>query len=81
MKAEIMLNTQGIRGGNLTGYKKKGAIAIDIDRLGNSIELDAYQGQGPTYQKREDTLINIKSLNGFEWSGTFNQLIEKLQKP
>jgi len=79
MKAEIMLNSQGVKGGNFTGYKKRGAIAIDIDRLGNSIELDAYQGQGQTYQQREDTLINIDSLGGFKWSGTFNQLIEKLK--
>lgn len=73
----LAVNTQGKRGKDWTGFTEKGAVALEIENTFASIQFDAFEGQGDTYQRREETLITIED-DKFKWQGTYDQLIEKL---
>jgi hypothetical protein len=52
---------------------------IDDPKAGNYICADAYIGQGVAYQKRPETLIEIREDYNVLFAGTFTELLTKLK--
>lgn len=69
--------TQGINGGNESNPKTYGMCKVFVG-VGKSIKLDAFQGIGETYTRREDVEITIKDGNKIVFRGTFEDLVNKL---
>lgn len=58
-----------------------GRVTTQIEGLSNgSISVDAYQGQGDSYKRREDAEITIYFGAKESFKGTLKELIEKLSK-
>ena len=74
----LTLKTRGIKGGSFAKMLNKGQIIAFIDSFANYISVDAYKGQGDSYEKREECEIEI-SKDGKIWKGTFEELFEKLK--
>lgn len=83
MKSEIIVRTQGIKGGKAT-IEKKGRVTLCITDKGQQmsdlvIDVDSFTGSGTTYKRREKTFINIDFENTPVFRGTIEQLVAKLQ--
>jgi len=80
MAAKIDISEQGIKGGNFH-RKESGYVNIKIDENeSNRITLDAFSGSGINYKRLNESIINIFNNNEPVFSGTFNELVEKLYK-
>lgn len=77
----LTVQTQGVKGGNMKNEEKGYCLVETTNDNGQSVNkiwIDAFTGTGRTYQPRTDALINIVFANGRMFSGTFEQLYEKL---
>jgi hypothetical protein len=82
MKTTINLKMQGVKGGDPQWQANKGYIATHIEGKENgSISIDAFEGQGETYKRREIPLITIFHGGKLVYEDNFSRFIEKLQKP
>jgi hypothetical protein len=84
MKSEITIRTQGIKGGN-SKFKNKGSVTLYITDKGQTItdlviDVDSFLGSGMNYKRREKTLINIDFELKTIFTGTIEELINKLSK-
>lgn len=85
MKNELRVTTQGIRGGK-NKHESKGYAMLsirsnrEVSSEDCSITVDMFTGSGKTYQEREKALINISFPGGATWSGTAEDLKQKLCK-
>ena len=82
-KSEIIVRTQGIKGGRAK-FDKKGSATICITDRGQTmsdlvIDADSFTGSGATYKRREKTLINIDFENTPIFNGTIEELVAKLK--
>ena len=71
---------QGIKGGNKKTIQS-GYCAIIMSELftpESAIRVDASKGEGKTYQKRDEPLINIVANDETIFNGTFTKLTELL---
>ena len=75
----VALKTRGVKGGSFTKIENKGQIVSFVDSYHNHISIDAYKGQGDSYEKREECQIEI-SKDGKIWKGTFEELFSKISK-
>lgn len=82
MAADIDLKIWGIRGGNPTCQDNRAKIVVFINddtvMTDNFIAVDAFQGQGDSYVRREKTLITVL-FKGKQWDGTMNDLATALK--
>lgn len=78
MKANVNVKIQGIKGGNPSYSENKGYVSTHIDNIGY-ITVDAFNGQGDLYKRRNNSLITI-NIDGIEWSGTINELKELINR-
>jgi hypothetical protein len=82
MKSEITVRTQGVKGGNakFTNVGCTTIYATDKGQTRNDlvIDVDAFVGSGVSYQRRENTLINITFEGQNVFNGTIQQLVAKL---
>ncbi len=78
--ANIEVKTTGIRGGS-PKLKTEGQVVLFIDEpnAGCYIYADAYMGQGSAYQKRDNTLLEIREDYNVLFSGTFQELCNRLK--
>ena len=76
MKTNLNIKFQGVKGGNIQYLENKGKASIFFDS--NSITVDAFEGKGDTYKKRDELLIKIIIDGEFEFIGTSAQLKKML---
>ena len=75
MKAKVNLKVRGVRGGSPTWNPDKGEVITFIDGERNYISVDAFEGRGTQYKRREKSAIEI-NINDVEWKGTAEELAE-----
>lgn len=76
-KANIDLKVIGVRGGSPSYNENKGQVTTFIDSgYGNPefICVDAFDGSGTDYKRREETKITIQDKYGRVWQGNFAEL-------
>ena len=78
MKAILNIHIQGVKGENYKSLNNKGCSVSTIDNKG-TITIDSFEGQGNTYRRRLNSLIEIQQ-DTVKWTGTFEELINKLTK-
>jgi len=78
-EAKIDLSVIGIQGKNKTWNPNKGQIITFIDSSNNFICVDAFEGSGNSYKRRENSYIEVCHEGEFIFKGTFKELIEKLK--
>lgn len=80
MKTKINLKTQNKKGNEFNYKEDLGYISTFIEGKSNGhISVDAFTGQGDTYQRREDAQISIFYGGKLEFEGTLTELINKLK--
>lgn len=80
MRTKISVKIQGVRGGNPTYEENKGYVCTIIDGKENgSITIDAFEGKGPSYTRREIPLITVFHGGTLIFEGTFSEFIIKLK--
>jgi hypothetical protein len=80
MKTKINLKTQNKKGNEPTYKEDFGYISTFIEGKSNGhISVDAFIGQGESYRRREDAIINVFYGGKLEFSGTLTELINKLK--
>lgn len=72
----IKTDTQGIK---MTNNKEVGYININVDNK-YTMEVDAFEGMGTSYCRREDSLVNIYSDKAIVFRGTFGKLVTILEE-
>jgi hypothetical protein len=78
MKTKLSLKITGVRGGS-PKWIKAGQIISFPDNYWSYISVDAFEGSGDSYRRRNDCLIEISTHGNIIFSGTFEQLCEKLK--
>ena len=79
MAAEIALKTTGVRGTS-PKFENKGKVVIFPDKdSGNYISADAFSGQGASYQRMENVIIEIREDREILFMGSFIELCERLK--
>ena len=81
MDANLDITYQGVKGGKLIMLKNKSACMIDIDCSNmqtNYILIDAFQGQGKQYKRREKCNIRIIRETETIFDGDFSELCKLL---
>jgi hypothetical protein len=78
MKSEITVRTQGVKGGDAK-FTNVGCGTIYATDKGQTrtdlvIDVDSFVGSGTSYQRRENTLINITFENKTLFIGTIDQM-------
>lgn len=79
--ANIDLKVTGVRGGSPSYNENKGKVTTFIDSGFNTeqfISVDAFEGFGKDYKRRNETKITIQDKYGRVWEGTFSELADKL---
>jgi hypothetical protein len=83
MKANLDLTVQGVKGGKCQELQNKSLCIAHIDDSSvfntKRIIIDAFTGQGDTFKRRENCLIDIEIEGETVFCGTFNELIKKLR--
>jgi hypothetical protein len=83
--ARINLKVQGVKGNNsFKPYESKGAIFVKLEddnrKETGIIIIDAFEGYGETYQRRDNNKIIIQSESGVTvFEGCFEELLNKLK--
>lgn len=78
--SKLNVSIQGIRGGNFRATNNIGCVIAKIEDWpeDKTITIDAFEGSGSSYKRRENHIIVIKH-EGVEWKGTFDELLNKLK--
>lgn len=78
--SKLDLKIQGVRGGDPQWLENKGRCLSFIDNASsaNYISVDAFEGWGEDYKRREECLITIQ-FNQSVWTGTIKDLAEALK--
>jgi glyoxylate carboligase len=84
MEARINTKITGVRGGHPVWSENKGCVTIFIDHsYQNSypslISVDAFQGYGKDYKRRETCKIQIQHEGKMLFHGSIEELTEILQ--
>lgn len=74
-KSFLSVQTEGVRGGKLSVESNKASVTTIIDHYAGKIIVDAFQGSGENYKRRERSLIRIK-IGEVDWSGTAEELAQ-----
>lgn len=84
-QSRLGFSIQGKRGGTPQVKDDIGCIISYIDnpngyelKRANAIRVDAFQGQGDTYERRDKSNITIFNKGDIIFNGDFNQLANKL---
>jgi hypothetical protein len=80
-QANIDLKVTGISGGSPTYNENKGQVTAFIDSgyaRSQFISIDAFEGTGESYKKREEVKITIQDKYGKVWQGNFAELTAML---
>jgi len=78
-KAKLSVKLNGVKGGVPQWKDNMGYVACFLnDCKKHAIIVDAFQGAGDTYQRRPENEIVISNENGNIFSGTIDELIERL---
>lgn len=80
MKSNLGLKIQGVRGGNPSWNANKGYVVAFIDGNDNTIIVDAFEGYDRDYKRRERCKITISHNDSAIFQGTFDDLVERLEK-
>jgi hypothetical protein len=76
-QANIDLKITGVRGGSPSYNENKGQVTVFIES-GYSrqqfICIDAFEGSGKDYKRRDQTKITIHDKYGRTWQGNFAEL-------
>jgi hypothetical protein len=76
-QANIDLKVTGVRGGSPSYNENKGQVTVFVES-GYSrqqfISVDAFEGSGNDYKRREETKITIQDKYGRVWQGNFAEL-------
>jgi hypothetical protein len=74
---KLSIETQGIKGGQTKTTYEIGAVFASFE--GQKISIDNFEGRGDSYKKRQNPLIQIIEDGQNIFSGTFEELKNKLQ--
>jgi hypothetical protein len=77
MKANINLKVIGVRGGSPSYNENKGQVTTFVESGNNRqqfISVDAFEGNGSSYKRRDDAHITIHDMYGRVWQGSFAEL-------
>ena len=80
-QSRLSLETISVEGNDVVFEGNKGLVKIDIDSAlpsSNYISVDAFQGSGENYCRRERCEIVIRAKGIEVFLGTFDELVEKL---
>ncbi len=77
MSSILSVKQQGVKGGS-PSYAEKGRATLFIDEPGQLIAVDAFDGFGKTYKRRERCFIEVSDGSGNVWTGTFEDLSKLL---
>ena len=82
-KACLAVMVQGTQGRTFKNLKQQGQISLAIDYNGTDdrqLWVDAFQGTGTDYKRRDKSLINIYNYKGIPvFSGTFDEMCELIE--
>lgn len=67
-KSSLDLKVTGVRGGNASWIEDKGSVVVFVDGS-DYISVDAFQGRGNEYKRREECEIQIV-IDSRIWKGT-----------
>lgn len=81
---KLVTTTQGIRGNkkhsNVQGMTRL-SVSKGFNEPENVIIVDTYKGYEKSYQPRETAIVDISFADGKQFSGTFDELKDKLFPP
>lgn len=81
--SKLDISICGVRGKSLEVHDNKGQVIIRTDQsfadLNSYISVDAFQGQGDTYKRREECNIEICQCEKVLFSGTFDELCKAIK--
>jgi hypothetical protein len=85
MEAKMDFNVTGVRGGNAVFNENKGKITVFVDHTYSNtyndlISVDAFEGYGESYKRREKCLVQIQFEGNLIFHGTMEELKNKLSK-
>jgi len=78
--ANLDVSIIGTKGGKPNNKYNIGYVRANIDDGKMDIAVDAFEGQGKSYKRREKALITIYNVNDIVFKGTAKELIEQLKK-
>lgn len=79
----LRLLVEGVKGTGLKDNGEKGEVVVEINSSymnEKSITINAFDGQGETYKKREEPKIVIRNVNKTYEFESFEDLIKQLEK-
>lgn len=76
--SKLSLSTIGVKGCTTKRTENIGKVAVDIDNSQDYISIDAFEGQGQTYKRRELSEVEISQSGDVIFKGTFTDLCKKL---
>lgn len=78
-QSKIDIKVTGKRGNAPKWEEDKGAVTLFIDNTNSSnyINVDAFEGFGNNYKRRDKSLISIQ-INSNVWVGTIEELADRL---
>lgn len=82
-QSRLSLETMSVQGNEIVLEGNKGLVKVDIDfslPSTNYISVDAFQGYGESYCRRERCAIRIMSKGQEIFVGTFEELVEKVSR-
>ncbi len=79
MNSKIDMKVTGIRGGSPSWNDNKGQVTLFVDKDYQTITVDAFQGRGETYQRRNKALIEITNGDEILTFNSFEDLFNTLK--
>lgn len=77
----LLFTSQGIKGGDFTNWKNVGCVIVKPNEAYNlKISFDAFEGQGVSYQRRDETHIKIET-NETIFSGSLKEFEKTFENP
>lgn len=76
----ISINTQGINGGKILNKKPFGWATVSFGDPLDHVCVDAFEGYGNDYKQREVIEISFYKNGEKIWSGSKEELFDKLKK-
>jgi hypothetical protein len=74
----LEVKVQGVRGGT-PQFLRVGYVNIFMCHPEDFVLVDSFEGQGDTYQRREQVLVKIVGNGEILFEGTKQELFEKLK--